>query len=95
MTRTANQLKTQAQRLDRLNRRVQQVIDALKNGAVLQFDQGGGRPKWWLLPAVRQIDPEVAVFVTRDYRVAAGGDQLFPETISQTFLIKWRNGNGC
>ena len=81
---TTNTLRNSSRRLDRLNADVDVVLNAMRNGATLhlEFFQQGPR---WRTSAGRYVTNEVAKLVIINKRVAAVGDALFADALSQTW----------
>jgi hypothetical protein len=84
MTRNVRQLVLQARKLDRLNTRTTQVIDAMRGGAALQLEYRYGAQRWRLTNGC-EVHPEVARLVIRNPNIASVGDVLFVGMLAQTF----------
>jgi hypothetical protein len=84
MTRNVQQLALQARKLDRLNTRAAQVIDAMRGGTALQLEFRYGAQRWRLSNGC-EVRPEVARLVIQNPNVAGVGDALFANLMSQTF----------
>jgi len=84
MTRNVRQLALQVRKLNRLNIRAAQVIDAMRGGQALQLEYRYGAPRWRLTNGC-ETHPEVARIVIRHSNVAGVGDVLFVGLLAQTF----------
>ena len=71
-------------RLDRLNAAVAKVIDAMRDGAALHFDQSAACPHWWLSDGTTVETPVAQIIIGR-CDVVAVGDVLFDDFTSQTW----------
>jgi hypothetical protein len=69
-----------ARRLDRLNARTVDILEAMKDGAALHYEAA----RWWLSNG-RPVDPAVARAVIRNASVVDVGDALFGGAASQTY----------
>ena len=81
--------RNRSRRLDRLNRSVDIVLQAMRDGATLQlqFHQTGSK---WRTSNGHYVSNEVAKIIIIDKRVAGVGDTLFAGGLSQT----WRYVEG-
>jgi hypothetical protein len=81
---TPNALRRSSRRVDRLNRSVAIVMDAMRNGCTLhaEFCQAGLR---WRMSNGRFVSDEVAKIIIIDKRIVGVGDTLLPSVPSQTF----------
>jgi hypothetical protein len=84
MTRHIRQLTLQSRKLDRLNTRATQVVDAMRGGAALQLEFRYGAPRWRLTNGC-EVHPEVARMVIRNPSITSVGDTLFVGCLAQTF----------
>jgi hypothetical protein len=84
MIPNAQQLAIQARKLDRLNARATQVVDAMRRGASLQLEFRYGAQRWRLTDGC-EVDREAARLVIRNPKIVADGDVLFVGCLAQTF----------
>jgi hypothetical protein len=73
--RTAQQLKYQSRRLDRLNAKVATVLAAMRHGAVLHAAFVNGQATWRLSTGL-YLDLQVAHLVASNCNVVGVGDAL-------------------
>jgi len=71
---TAEQLKTQSRRLDRLNAKAAQVLAFMREGHALHSAFVDGKPAWRVNG--RYVDPQVASLITNNPHVVGVGDAL-------------------
>jgi hypothetical protein len=81
---TVQSLARTSRRLDRLNGKVEGILAAMRDGAVLH---GVHRPSsiLWTLSTGEVISAEVARLVTESGNIVGVGDCLFGPELSQTF----------
>jgi hypothetical protein len=77
-------------RLDRINAAIADVIDAMRDGAALHFDQSAACPHWWLSNGTTVRAPVARVVIERR-DVVPVGDVLFDDFTAQTwrYADKW------
>jgi hypothetical protein len=84
MTRNVRQLALQARKLDRLNTRTVQVVDAMRGGAALQLEFRYGAQRWRLTNGC-EVHRDVARIVIQNPNIISVGDVLFVGMLAQTF----------
>jgi hypothetical protein len=86
--KTAEQLNTEARRLNRRNARTTDVLKIMRAGNALHLEFRSGRPRWFLSNGC-ELHPDLAHVVIKDRHVICIGDALpFPGApASQT----WRH----
>jgi hypothetical protein len=72
-------------RLDRLNRKVEQVVELMRAGAALHASHGSKSMHWWLSTGGVAVHGDVARLVIERGDIAGVGDCLFDSEPSQTF----------
>ena len=72
-------------RLNQLNGKVEGVLAAMRNGAVLRRVHHPSSVVWVLSPAGEMITTEVAHLITQRTDIAGVGDCLFDVELSQTW----------
>jgi hypothetical protein len=79
-----------ARRLDHLNMKVEGVIAAMRDGAVL-YRLHQPNSTWWMLSTGRRVNAEVTRLVTERGEIVGVGDCLFGPELSQTwrFIGRW------
>jgi hypothetical protein len=82
--RTPNSLRRSSRRLDRLNRNVATVLDAMRAGCTLhlEFFSTGSR---WKLSNGLYVNNTIALVVINNKHVCGVGDALFASAPSQTW----------
>ena len=73
-----------SRRLDRLNRKVEHVVELMRAGAALHATHGSKSMQWWLSTGIA-VHGDVARLVTQHAEIVGVGDSLFGPNLSQTF----------
>jgi hypothetical protein len=88
---TVDTLRTGHRRLDKRIEQAEQVIQAMRAGAVLHMQLAKAGPRWALSNG-RQVTDDVAKLVVTSSSIVGDGDALFGECQAQTFRW-WQERN--
>jgi hypothetical protein len=84
MIPTPQSLHRQNCRLDARLARAEEVLFAMRGGAVLHLQYLHGKPDWWLSRG-QHVEPDVAAAVIANPQVVAVGTALFDGLLGQAF----------